>query len=119
MIGGRAFVLLKAGPVRPESSEQPEIAAAVIFKILASEAVRPVQNRDIRCSAFLGRVWRIPLIWLIFQDFKELLSKSRATRRNWRRIGAFRFPSSFRKYIRLNIDLRLRHGADLCCSNTV
>jgi hypothetical protein len=34
MMGGRAFILLKAGCIRPESAKQPEIRLANLLKIL-------------------------------------------------------------------------------------
>jgi hypothetical protein len=35
MMGGAAFILLKAGDSRPESSKQAEIRLAILLKILA------------------------------------------------------------------------------------
>jgi hypothetical protein len=42
-MGGRAFLLLKAGDSRPESSEQVEIRLAILLKILH---IRPFWRRN-------------------------------------------------------------------------
>jgi hypothetical protein len=34
MMGGRAFILLKTGQIRPKSAKQPEIRLANLLKIL-------------------------------------------------------------------------------------
>jgi hypothetical protein len=99
MMGGGAFVLLKAGDSRPESSKQAEIRLAILLKILHIRLFRR-RNAFARgrghgngciCSDFR---W----IWLIRRRAVDLLSRSQFLLKNWRSILQGNVGESCYKY---------------------
>jgi hypothetical protein len=77
MMGGAAFILLKAGQTRPESAKQAEIRLAILLKILriarfAGKKPSPKPNGTC-CGCIRGDFRRI---WLIYPKSMELLSRS-------------------------------------------
>jgi hypothetical protein len=66
-MGGRAFLLLKAGDSRPESSKQAEIQLANLLKILRIPPVSEAEG-----LALMGR----DMQWLCLQRFPLCMANS-------------------------------------------
>jgi hypothetical protein len=87
MMGGGAFLLLKAGDSRPESSKQAEIRLAILLKILGIRLFwrrKPSPRAEGTCNGCIYSDFR--WIWLICRKAVALLSRSQFLLKKWRSI---------------------------------